>query len=136
MNSTFIKATLAGTGVLFVVGFLVFGLLLSGFYESNVGSATGVAKDSPGWLSLIISTLATSATLTLVLTWKFDVRDAASGASAAALFGLLVAIAANFGTYSMTNVQTLTVTLVDPILTAGYMAIGGAVIGIVIGRNR
>ena len=136
MNSTFIKATLAGTGVLFVVGFLVFGLLLSGFYESNIGSATGVTKDSPGWLSLIISTLATSATLTLVLTWKFDVRDAASGASAAALFGLLFAIAVNFGTYSMTNVQTLTVTLVDAILTAGYMAVGGAVIGIVIGRNR
>ena len=136
MNSTFIKATLAGALALFITGFFVFGLLLSGFYESNMGSATGVAKNPPAWTWLILSTLATAATLTRVLTWKIDVRDAASGAAAAAILGLLIAISVNFGNYSMTNVQNLTITLIDPIVFAGYMAVGGAVIGIVIGRNR
>ena len=48
MNSTFVKSTIAGAVTLFIVGFLVFGLALSSFYENNMGSATGVIKNPPG----------------------------------------------------------------------------------------
>ncbi|MEE8131350.1 MAG: hypothetical protein V3T48_13735 [Vicinamibacterales bacterium] len=134
MNSRFIAATVAGAVVLFVVGFLVFGLALAGFYETNVGSATGVVKDPPEWLWLILSTLVTAALLTLVLGWK-GARDAASGAKTAAIFGLLFAMAVDFGMYSMSNVPNLTATLVDPIFVAVYMGIGGAVVGMMLGRG-
>ena len=134
MNRTFIQATVAGAAALFVVGFLLFGLVLAGFYENNVGSATGVTKAPPEWLWLILSTLALAALLTLVLRWK-GANDAATGAKAAAIVGLLFAMSVDFGSYSMTNVQNLTATLLDPIFSAGYMASGGAVIGIMLGRS-
>ena len=134
MNDTFIKATVAGAVVLFVVGFLLFGLALAGFYENNVGSASGVVKDPPEWLWLVLSTLVTAALLTLVLGWK-GATDAATGAKTAAIFGLLFAMSIDFGLYSMTNIPNLTVTLVDPILVAVYMATGGAIVGMMLGKG-
>ena len=46
-----------------------------------------------------------------------------------------MAVAFDFGMYSMTNVQSLTITLVDPLLAAIHMGIGGAIIGLMLGRG-
>jgi len=134
MNSKFLTAMAVGAVVLFLGGYLIYGLALSGFYESNAGTATGVNKESIEWLWLILSTLATAALLTVVLGWR-GANDAASGFKTAAIVGLLFAMAVDFGFYSMTNIQTLTVTLVDPIVAVVHMGIGGAVIGVMLGRS-
>jgi hypothetical protein len=134
MNSKFLTATLVGAVVLFLLGFLIFGLALTGFYESNAGTATGVDKETPEWLWLILSVLATSALLTLILGWR-GAADIAAGFKTGAIVGLLWGFAWDFGIYSMTNLQTLTLTLVDPILSAVYMGLGGAAIGLMLGRG-
>ena len=134
MNSKFLTATLVGAVVLFVLGYLIFGLALTGFYEGNAGTATGVDKEVPEWLWLILSVLATSTFLVLVLGWR-GVTDLAAGFKTAAIVGLLWGMAWDFGIYSMTNLQTLTLTLVDPILSAIYMGLAGAAIGLMLGRG-
>ena len=134
MNAKFGMAVLAGAVALFVTGYLIFGLALSGFYESNAGTATGVNKETPEWLWLILSTLAFAALLTVVLGWA-GAKDVASGLKTAAIFGLLLGFAIDFGFYSMTNIQNLTLTLVDPFLGAVHSGIGGAVIGLMLGRG-
>lgn len=134
MNSKFLTATLVGAVVLFLLGFLIFGLALTGFYEGNAGTATGVDKETPEWLWLILSVLATSALLTLILGWR-GAADAAAGFKTAAIVGLLWGMSWDFGIYSMTHLQTLTLTLVDPILSAVYMGLGGTAIGLMLGRD-
>ena len=124
MSSKFAIATLAGALVLFITGFLIFGLALNSFYMSNRGTATGIYKEAIEWPWLIVSIIASAALLTLVLGWA-GAKTPAAGFKAAALLGLLMAIATDFGVYSMTNVQNLTVTLVDPLLTGIYMGLGG-----------
>ena len=135
MNSRFAMATLAGTFVLFVAGFVIFGLALNDFYISNPGTATGVNKDAIEWPWLIVSNVANAALLTLVLGWAGS-KTAVTGFKAAAIVGLLMAVAFDFGVYSMTNVQSLTITLVDPILVTIQTGIGGAVIGMTLGRGE
>ncbi len=134
MSKNFMMATLVGAVVLFVAGYLLYGLALAGFYESNVGSATGVMKETPEWLWLILSMVSFAAVITLVLGWA-GAKDPASGFKIAAIFGLLMAVSVDFGQYSMTNLMNLTVTLVDPIVGAIHAGIGGAVIGMMLGKG-
>ena len=65
----FTTATLAGAVTLFVAGYLIYGLALADFYAANVGSATGVEKDPPIWLYLVLGQLVFAAFVTLVLGW-------------------------------------------------------------------
>ena len=133
MSSKSLIAIAVGTVVLFVSGYLIYGLALAGFYESNVGTATGVQKDI-NFLWLILATVASAALLTVVLGWAGS-TDVASGFKNAALVGLLMGFAIELGFYSMTNLHNLTITLVDPFIGAIYFGIGGAVIGLMLGRG-
>jgi hypothetical protein len=128
-------ATLAGAVVLFLGGFLIFGLALNSFYMSNQGTATGVNKEAIEWPWMIAATIANAALLTLVLGWA-GAKTPAEGFKAAGLVGLLLAIGIDFGMYSMTNIQNMTITLADPPLAAIYFGIGGAVIGVMLGRGE
>lgn len=134
MNAKTGMAILAGAVALFVTGYLIFGLALAGFYESNAGTATGVNREAPQFVWLILSTLAFAAVLTVVLGWA-GAKDVASGLKTAAIFGLLLGLAIDFGFYSMTNIQNLTITLVNPGGGAIHSEIGGAVIGMMLGRG-
>jgi len=108
-------------------------LALAGFYENNAGTATGVVKEMQ-WLWLILSTVAYAALLALALGWAGS-TDPASGFKTAAIVGLLMAISIDFGQYAMTNLSNLTLTIVDPIVAAVHGGIGGAVIGMMLGKN-
>ncbi|MFV1988001.1 MAG: hypothetical protein ACC682_12030 [Gemmatimonadota bacterium] len=134
MNKNFMIATLVGAVVLFIVGYLLYGLALAGFYETNVGSATGVMKETPEWLWLILSMVAYAAVLTLILGWA-GAKDPAGGFRIAAIVGLLFSASVDFGQYSMMNLMNLTVMFVDPFVGAIHAGVGGAVIGMMLGKG-
>lgn len=134
MNKNFAIAVGAGSVVMFLVGFLLYGLALAGFYEGAAGTATGVVKDPPEWLWLILSTVLYTTVLALVLNWAGS-KDAVGGFKTAALLGLLMSASFGFGQYSMTNLMTLTAVLVDPFVAALHAGIGGAVVGMMLGKG-
>lgn len=131
----FTTATVAGAVTLFVAGYLIYGLALADFYAANVGSATGVEKDPPIWLYLVLGQLAFAAFVTLVLGWK-GVSSAVEGMKAGATVGFLVTLGFDLSMYSMANLANMTATLVDPLVALVHAGIGGAVIGWVLGRGR
>jgi len=135
MNSRFAVATLAGTVVLFVVGYLLWGLAFADFMAGNAGSATGVIKDPPGFLWLLVGQIVGAALLTLVLGWR-GVTDVATGLKTGAVFGLLMGLAVDATMYATANISNLTATLVDPVLVAIQMGLAGAVIGMMLGRSE
>lgn len=134
MNKNFAIATLAGTVALFILGYALYGLLLAGFFEGQAGTATGVMKETPDWLWLIIGNLVTAAFLATVLGWK-GANDVASGAKAGATVGFLVALGYGFIQFATANISTLTGTLVDSVVSAILFGVTGAVIGMMLGRN-
>ena len=134
MNTKCLVAAVAGAVVLFIGGFLVYGILLAGLLESNMGSATGVMKETPNFLWLVVGQLASGGVLATVLGWK-GASDAASGARSGAGIGLLLSIAFGFVMLGTMNITNLTWTLVDIVVSAVLWGAAGAVVGIMLGRS-
>ncbi len=128
-------AIFAGGLTYTLLGGLIYALILGGFYEANLGSATGVLREVPiGWAA-IVSQLGLAALVTYVFLHA-DVATASEGLTAGAIFGLLFGIAVAFNLYAVTNWSNLTVAFVEPFVTTVRIALGGAVIGWALGLGK
>jgi hypothetical protein len=130
--SRFILATVAGGVVLFILGFLIYGIALASFFEANA-LTPGLAREVPDFLFLGIGQLALAAVLVLVVSKWRGADSLAGGFKAGAILGFLIAIAWDFTMYGTMQISNMTATLVDPLLAIVYMGIAGAVVGAVMG---
>ena len=135
MNRT-VLATAAGALTSFVVGFLISGLALASFFAANTGSATGAIKDPPNLVAIALGQIPSALLLTLAIGKWGNSTSTVGGAKVGALFGLLIAASVDLTIYGTTNVQNLTVTLVDPIFGTLLTAVTGAVVGMVLGWGK
>ena len=119
--------TVVGGLVLFLLGYLVYGVLFASFFATNVGTATGVTREPFNFVALLLGQLAFAAILTMIFSWS-AVRSAGQGAKIGALAGLLFFLGIDLTLYATTNVQSLAASLVDPLLAALLFAVSGAVI--------
>lgn len=127
-------ATVAGGVAFFLLDGLVYGVVLAGFYEANLGSATGVLRELPVWWALILAELGLAAIVTYVFLHA-GVATASHGLKTGAIFGLLFGIAIAFNLYAVTNWSNVTVAVVEPFVTAIRIAVGGVVIGATLGMG-
>ena len=119
--------TVVGGLVLFLLGYLVYGILFASFFAANVGTATGVTREPFNFVALLLGQLAFAAILTMIFAWG-SVRSAGQGAKIGALAGLLFFLGIDLTLYATTNVQNLAASLVDPLLAAVLFAVSGAAI--------
>ncbi|MEE9207351.1 MAG: hypothetical protein V3U67_03075 [Gemmatimonadota bacterium] len=129
-----LMAIVAGAAVMFVLGGLMYEVLLAGFYEANLGSATGVAREVPIWWALIVGELGFAALVTYVFR-HIGIASASAGLKTGAIFGLLFGLSLAFNLYGVTNWSTITVAFVEPLVTAVRVALAGAAIGWVLGKG-
>ena len=134
MNTKCLIASIAGAVVLFVGGYVLYELLLGGFFEANMGSATGVIRESPDFLWIAVGQLAAGGVLATALGWK-GATDVAGGAQAGAKLGALIAAAFGFVALGAMNTSTLTSVVVDVVVTAVLWGAAGAVVGMMLGRG-
>jgi len=124
--------TIAGGVTFFLLGGLIYAVILADFYEANLGSATGVMRELPIIWAMVVSQLGMGA----VVTWVFlhaDVATALDGLKAGAIFGLLLGIAISFDLYSVTNWSNSTVAFFEPIVWVVRTALAGGAIGWTLG---
>ena len=126
--------TLVGGLVFFVLGYLVYGMALQGFYASNAGTATGVTREPLEFGAIAVGSLFQGALVTVVLGWA-GASSVGSGFRVGATLGFLVAAAMDFLMYGTTNMSNLTATLVDPLVALVFVGIGGAIIAPIVGRR-
>jgi hypothetical protein len=126
--------TVVGGIVLTLLGYLVYGIILAGFFAANAGSATGVPREPFNFVALVIGQLAWGAALTFILGWA-SVSSVGQAAKVGALAGLLLFLGLDLTLYATTNVQNLMATLVDPVLAAGLFAVASAAI-VSVSRNK
>ena len=122
-----VLGTVVGGLVLFLLGYLVYGVLFASFFATNVGTATGVTREPFNFVALLLGQLAFAAILTMIFGWS-AVRSAGQGAKIGALAGLLFFLGIDLTLYATTNVQNLAASLVDALLAALLFAVSGAVI--------
>lgn len=131
-------ATLVGAVTLFLLGFFVYAVLLSSFFESNMGSATGVmrADDSMFMPGLFLGNVSIAALLTFVYLRWAQITTFMTGFKGGLIIGLLMALGYNLIQFSTTNIMNITAALVDALVYALMIGITGGVIGVVLGRVK
>ena len=132
----FAIGTLTGGVAYFFLGFLVYAVILAGFFEANMGSATGVMKTDMQWWPLILGNLASGALLTLIFLKWANISTFSSGAIAGATIGFLVASGYDLIMYDTSNIMNLTGTLVDIAVYTLMSALAGGLIGLVLQKSR
>jgi len=120
-----------GTIVSMIVGYIIWDVLVADFFASNMGSATGVMRDTQLLWAVIIGTVGYTALIALALNTQSGEPTIMGGLKIGAIVGFLVWFSVDFILLGIMNVNTLTVAIVDPILEAIRAGVTGAAIAAV-----
>ncbi len=139
MNTTkVLLATLAGGVVNFLLGGLIYGKLLAGFFAENGGSCNcAMRPDAEMQLGpLVLGNLCSALLLAYIFARWAGISTAAAGASAGAVIGLIMGAAYDFTMLGVMNLSNPTSTIVDILVTGVMAGICGAVVGWVLGYGQ
>jgi hypothetical protein len=137
MNSQkFIVAGIAGGIVNFILGWVIYGMLLKDFMASNMAAGTMRENSDLVWWALIVGNLAFGFLLAYVI-GKSSTASAGQGAGVGFIVGLLVSLGYDLVSYATaTSVTSLKVIAADVAAAAVMSAIAGAVVGWVLGMSK
>lgn len=93
-------------------------------------------RDEPDMVHLFLGQLAYGVFLTVAIGKWARVGGVGPGLQVGAVVGLLLGLAVDLTMFGVTNISNITATLVDPILLMIQMAVGGAVVGAVLGGGK
>ena len=132
----FVIGTTVGGIVLFVLGYVLFDLLLGSYMESaSTSEAASVQREAPHLWSIGLACLAYAALICYAI-GRRGVTGAAGGAMVAAVVGFLLWATADLMMYAFTTLMTSTMVVVDPLLAIVHAGIAGAVIGFVVSKVK
>lgn len=129
----FWAAAVAGGVTLFFAGFVLWGLLLAGFFDAHMGTATGVNKAQAQFFHLALGQFFWGVLLAVIIARYAGVSGFVPGLRIGALVGFLMSLSVGLTQFSMTNLVDLTAVLTDPFVSAVWSGLGGGVVGLVLG---
>ena len=131
----FVVGTVTGGVAYFFVGFVAYAIILDGFFEANLGPATGVYKTEMQFWPIILGDLAHAALLTYIFQNWAKIGSAMDGLKAGALVGFLMTLGHDLIQYDTTNIMNFNGYLVDIIAYTIISGVAGAVIALVAGAK-
>ena len=136
-NNKILMAGFLGGVTLFLLGFLVYGMLLGEFMSANAG-APGVNKPmeemSFGWI--VLSNIAGGFLLAVIFGRYANINSAMAGFQAGAVIGFLMALSVDAAMYSTTYLYNMNAMLADIVMWTIMCSITGAVVAALLGMNR
>ena len=135
-NNKMALAGLAGGITFFLLGFIIYVLLLGGFFEGEATTNIMRPEDGMVWWALVIGNLALGYLFAYVFGNWAGIRTLAGGAKGGAILGGLYALGFDMMMYGTSNVMSLTGTIVDVLVWVVMGAAAGAVVGWVLGRGE
>ncbi|HLX93711.1 MAG TPA: hypothetical protein VKR32_18635 [Puia sp.] len=123
MSSKFLLSALAGAAVVFIFGYLIYGVLLTDFMRDHSGTATGVAKNANEFqfAYIILANLLYGFMLAFIFS-KSGTATLAKGFGTALVIGFLTSASNDFISYGTANVLTLPSLAAD---VAGFSILSG-----------
>jgi uncharacterized membrane protein len=128
-------AALLGALVSFLLGWLIWGMLLSNFMNENAIAGVMRAEDEMIWWALILGQFFFGLLLALIFSRWAGISTFATGAQAGAVLGVLLALYFDLMMLATTHMFTPTAAVVDVIANAVVTAITGGVIAWYLGRK-
>jgi hypothetical protein len=131
-----IRGTVFGGIAFFMLGWLVWGILLAGVMETFYNTSLNRPQTEMIWWAVIASNLVLALLLTLSLKW-YGAKSFVDGLKIGALVGVLYALTADLGMYSMTTMITnLTGVIVDALAYAVVAGVAGLIIVLTWGKEK
>lgn len=127
---------LAGGVAFFLLGWLVYGVLLMNYMMANSNQCASRPMQEMVWWAMILSNLAYGFLLSIVFSWS-NTKGIMAGAKVAVIIGLLLSTSIDLSFYAMSTMyQTLTPIFVDIIAYSCMSAITGVIIAWAMGMGK
>jgi hypothetical protein len=129
-----LRGTIFGGISYFLLGWVVYGILLMGFLSANMNQCAA-RSDEMIWWAIILSNFTAALLLTLILKW-YGAKGIIDGLKIGALFGFLYASTVGLSSWSMTTMYTgFGALIVDIIASTMLFAIVGIIIVLTWGKE-
>ncbi len=130
-------AGLVGAVVAFILGYLTYGMLLSDFFRSNLGSATGVMRGDSEmmWGPLVLGHISWGMLFAIIYGRWANISTFSTGAKAGAILGFLIALTYSMINLGTTHIMNTTGAISDVIASTILSAITGGAVGWFLGRG-
>lgn len=136
MNMKILRGTIFGGIAFFLLGWLVWGILLMDFYSANMNQCAQRPMEEMVWWAIILSNLISALFLTLFLKWS-GARNLMDGLKKGAIFGFLFAASIDFSFWSMTTmISTIGTLVVDILVNTVFIAVVGLIIVLTWGKEK
>lgn len=131
-----LKGTVFGGICYFLLGWLVYGILLMDFFMANINQCANKPEGEMIWWAMIVSNLAASLLLTLILNWS-KAGGILDGLKTGAIFGFLFTVIIDFSFWSMTTMySSISAIIVEIAVSAVLFALVGMVIVLTWGKEK
>lgn len=134
MNTKTLISGLAGGVVIFLAGYVVYGIIMMNYFMSNMVTYPGLMKEPMELWAMAIGNIVLGILLALILNLG-GIVSATRGATIGALVFFLIGLGVNLMMYAQMNLTPLQVGFVDSVCMALLGALAGAVIGWMMGRS-
>jgi len=136
MNMKIIRGTVFGGIAFFLLGWLVWGILLAETMKPMYDTTLNRAENEMIWWAMILSNLVFALLVTLALNWS-GAKNLADGLKIGTLVGALYALSVDLGMFSMTTmINDMTGVVVDTLAYAVVTAVAGLVIVLTWGKEK
>lgn len=129
-----LAGTLAGAITLFVLGYLIYGILLISYMKANTFQYAGLVRDTPDLIVIFLSNLVMAFMLAVVIEYWASIRTFVGGMKVGAILGFLVALSIDLGELGYMNLyRGYALIALDVLGETLRDGIAGGVIGAVLG---
>jgi hypothetical protein len=126
---------ITGGAIFFLLGWLIYGMLLMNFMNSHPGTAGNIARPEPDYLYLIIGNLAMGFLMAYIFI-KANINSLGSGFITAGVIGLLMAVGYDCVMYATTTISSKTGMAADVAASTVMSALTGAAVAAVLGMGE
>lgn len=134
MNTRVLLATIVGAITIFLLGYLIFGILLAPYTTAGEIQYTGLRKEPPDMLLLILKNIVQALLLVYMFEYLAGIRTFLGGVKAGTIIMFLITLSLNLSLLSIMNLHTgFTANILDVVGETVRAAVGGGVIGAVLG---
>lgn len=134
--SKILLATLGGAFVFFLLGWIIWGFALYGIHEANTITYEGLQKEYPDLILIAVSMVFQALLYSIIFNRWAGISTFASGAKAGALIAGLSGFGYSLMMMASMNLINFTVAGTDLFGNLLWGAIGGGVIGWILGRGK
>jgi hypothetical protein len=134
MNTRVLLASGAGAITLFVLGYLIWGMLLGSYFKDNTIQYAGLIKQpTPNLVSLFLSNLVLAFLVALIFDQWASIRTFVGGLIGGAIIGFLIHLSWKLSLMGYMNLyKEFTPVVVDVLVETTRTSLAGGVIGTVL----